>query len=225
MTEGRFAELIALIAHDLRSPLTSVKGFSTTLIKRWDRFTDEQRLELIRTISIDAERMSRIVTEVVDLARLEAGRLELRRSEVEISEVVGRALEQLAHMNGANRLVDDVDEPLKAWADPERLTHILFNLIENAMKYSEQGPVRVSAHRDGDTVTIAISDEGAGIGPDRIAGVFEGPWGPSSSSSGTGLGLYLTKQLVDAHGGSITVDSKEGHGSTFTVVLPARGPA
>ncbi|MFN2595312.1 MAG: sensor histidine kinase [Actinomycetota bacterium] len=224
-TESRFAELISLIAHELRSPLTSVKGFSSTLLKSWDRFTDEQRLELIGTIYADSERMSRIVTEVVDLARLESGRLELHPTMVRVGPAAAKAWEQLGRLDGSDRVSIHVDETLEVWADPDRLGHILFNVIENAIKYSENGPIAVAAGEDGDEVTISVSDAGVGIEPGRVAGVFSGPGGQGSMPSGTGLGLYLTKQLVDAHGGRISVESTQGEGSKFTIVLPAKGPA
>ncbi len=224
MTEGRFAELISLIAHELRSPLTSVKGFSATLIKRWDRFSDEQRLELIKTINIDSERMSRIITEVVDLARLESGRFELHPSVVEVRVLAEKALEQLQHLDGATRVSLDVGAEVQAWADPDRLTHVLFNVLENAIKYSEEGPVDVDASSEDGRVRITVSDAGVGIPPSRLPDLFGGPGGQGSMPSGSGLGLYLTKRLIDEHGGSIFVDSDPGRGSTFTIVLPAQEP-
>src|SRR5918992_5670333 len=101
MTEGpKFAEMINKIAHELRSPLTSVKGFSSTLIKRWEKFTDEQKREFVETIHFDAERMSRIVSEVLDLARLESGRLELRRESVDLGGVARMVVERLPESEG-----------------------------------------------------------------------------------------------------------------------------
>ncbi|MEA2477461.1 MAG: hypothetical protein QOC87_1660 [Actinomycetota bacterium] len=225
MTESRFAELISLIAHELRSPLTSVKGFSATLLKRWDRFTDEQRLELIQTIYVDAERMSRIITEVVDLARLESGRFELHPMTVAVAPIAGRAVEQLERLDGSGRIEVEIDAAIEAWADPERLGHILFNVIENAVKYSEEGPVLVTGTTEKDEVSISVSDSGVGIPPSRIDTLFAGPGGQGSMPSGSGLGLYLTNRLVQEHGGSLSVTSTPGQGSTFTIVLPVQGTA
>ena len=104
MNDAGFADMISRIAHELRSPLTSIKGFSTTLVKRWDRFTDEQKLEFVQTIRSDSERMSRVVAEVLDLARLEAGRLELNRTQVHLLSIATRAREQLAALPGAERV-------------------------------------------------------------------------------------------------------------------------
>jgi signal transduction histidine kinase len=225
MSSLDFAELISKIAHELRSPLTSVKGFSATLIKRWDRFSDEQRRQFVETIHVDAERMSRIVTEVLDLARLEAGRLELNLTRVNLHAIVARATEQVARMAGSERVEVDVDEELTAWADPSRLEHIVSNLVENGIKFSDHGPVRLTAEEEDGVVTISVSDEGVGIEAERLPHVFSGPApaGQRSAPTGTGLGLYLTKRLVEAHGGSIDVESAVDRGSTFTIRLPSAG--
>jgi signal transduction histidine kinase len=223
MPDASFAELISKIAHELRSPLTSVKGFSATLVDRWDRFTDEQRKQFVETIHADAERMSRIISEVLDLARLEAGRLELHPDSVQVAAIANRAVEHLSKLSGSERVSIDIEGSVMATADPERLGHVLSNLIENAIKFSEDGSIEVSATTDGAEVTIVVSDHGVGIEPERLGDVFSGPApsGQISTPSGTGLGLYLTRRLVEAHSGSIGVQSTPGEGSVFTVTLPA----
>ncbi|HEY7875136.1 MAG TPA: HAMP domain-containing sensor histidine kinase, partial [Actinomycetota bacterium] len=210
------------IAHELRSPLTSVKGFSATLVDRWDRFTDEQRLQFVQTIHADAERMGRIISEVLDLARLEAGRLELHPDDVQVATVAAKAVEHLPD-GGNDRIVIDVEPSVVVHADAERLGHVLTNLIENAIKFSDDGPISVSATQAGDEIRIVVADRGIGIEEERIPELFSGPapTGQRSGPSGTGLGLYLTRRLVEAHSGSITVDSKPGEGARFTVTLPA----
>ncbi|MDQ3916410.1 MAG: HAMP domain-containing histidine kinase [Actinomycetota bacterium] len=219
MTENaRFADMISKIAHELRSPLTSIKGFSATLVKRWDRFTDEQRLQFIETIHHDAERMGRIVSEVLDLARLEAGRLELQLQQTSLREVATRAVANHAALGGAERVRVDVPEDAVVYADPERLGHALSNLVENAIKFSDEGAVVVDAANG----AITVSDEGVGIPDDLIGEIFAGPapQGQAAGPSGTGLGLYLTRRLVEAHGGTVSVESKVGVGSKFTIELP-----
>ena len=223
---GRFAEMISKIAHELRSPLTSVKGFSATLLKRWDRFNDEQRLQFVETIHADAERMGRIVSEVLDLARLETGRLELNPTAVNAKAIVDRAVEAHSRQSGAERVEVDVPEELILWADPDRLGHVLGNLVENAIKFSDEGPITISASTRDGTVVISVADKGVGIEEDRVEDVFSGPapTGQKATPSGTGLGLYLSRKLVEAHGGRITVRSKVGAGSTFSVEMPAEAP-
>jgi signal transduction histidine kinase len=222
MEDARFAELISGIAHELRSPLTSIKGFSSTLVKRWDRFTDEQRFQFVETIQKDSERMARIVSEVVDLARLEANRLELHPQPTEVGGVANRAIEQLSDLAGSDRIVLEVDPGCYAWADPARLEVVIFNLIENAMKFSDDGPIRVTATGEDGELVLVVKDEGVGIDAERLPGLFDGPAPPGqhASPSGTGLGLLLTSKLVLAHRGTITVESRSPGGSAFTVTLP-----
>lgn len=223
MEDARFAELISRIAHELRSPLTSVKGFSSTLVNKWDRFTDEQRFQFVETIHADAERMARIVTEVVDLARLEADRLELHPQRTDVVGVANRAIEQLAELPGADRIALEVEPACHAWADPARLEIVIFNLVENAIKYSDTGPIHVSAEDSDGKLDLIVADEGIGIDESRLPRLFDGPAPPGqhAAPSGTGLGLLLTKKLVEAHGGTIAVESRPGAGSSFTVQLPA----
>ncbi|HET7483523.1 MAG TPA: HAMP domain-containing sensor histidine kinase [Actinomycetota bacterium] len=223
----RFAEMISKIAHELRSPLTSIKGFSATLVKRWDRFTDEQRFQFVETINADADRMGRIVSEVLDLARLETGRFELHPTLVDVGAVLASGVQGHSALPGAERVAIDRPDGLKAWADAERLGHIVSNLVENAIKFSDDGPIRVSARRDGDRVRIEIADEGLGIADEQMPTLFSGPApaGGAATPSGTGLGLYLTRRLIDAHDGTIEVTSELGKGSVFVVLLPADAPA
>src|SRR5687768_3320026 len=108
MTESTFAEMVSKIAHELRSPLTSIKGFSATLVKRWDAFSDDQKLQFMETILSDANRMSRIISEVLDLARLEAGRLELLAADAHLGSAVDKALAELSAMPGTARVKIDV---------------------------------------------------------------------------------------------------------------------
>ncbi len=223
----RFAEMISKIAHELRSPLTSVKGFSATLIKRWDKFTDEQRFQFVETIHHDADRMGRIVSEVLDLARLETGRLELHSIQVDLREIAEQALSHHTTLPGAERVKVEIPEGVKAWADPDRIGHVVSNMIENAIKFSDDGDITVTADSTGDgMVELVVIDEGVGIEEERLGEIFSGPApsGQRAGPSGTGLGMYLSKRLVEVHGGSIDVKSKVDEGSRFTVRLPTQGP-
>lgn len=225
MSDVGFAELISKIAHELRSPLTSVKGFSATLVKRWDRFTDEQRLQFVETIHADAERMGRIVSEVLDLARLESNRLEIHPQDVSIRAVAQQSADHLAGLAGGDRVAVEMDDQVTAFVDPERLGHMLRALIENAIKFSDEGPITVTANPVDGEVEVIVTDAGVGIERSRLADLFSGPApsGQRSGPSGTGLGLYLTRRLAEAHGGRIDVTSDEDKGSVFTLCLPRHG--
>ena len=222
MSDVRLAELISKIAHELRSPLTSVKGFSAMLITRWDRFTDEQRFQFVETIAADAERMGRIVSEVLDLARMEAGRLELNITEMPVAPLIERAMERTKQLPGADRIEVRVDDELTVRADADRLEAVVANLLENAIKFSDDGPIEVGGNGSAGRVSISVRDRGVGIEPDHLPNIFSGGAAPGARAtpSGTGLGLYLSRGLVELHGGTLTVDSKPGLGSTFTVTLP-----
>ena len=225
MNESGFAELVSKMAHELRSPLTSIKGFSATLMKRWDRFTDEQKRQFVETIHADSERMSRIVSEVLDLARLEANRLELNQTAADIASIAKKSLENVATLTGSERIrIELGDQDLVAWADEDRLERVLTNLLENAIKFSEEGPVVVEGGRVDGSIEIRVTDRGIGIEKERLETVFAGagPPGQVATPRGTGLGLHLSRRLLEAHGGSISVESEQGVGSTFILRLPAR---
>ena len=213
-----------MCAHELRSPLTSIKGFSATLVKRWDRFSEEQKFQFIETILSDANRMSRIISEVLDLARLEADRLELAPTDAHLASATEKAVSSLGSLKGVERVAVDVPDDLTVWADPERLERIIAALVENAVKFSEASPVELTARAEEKTVVVTVTDEGVGIEPDRIDSVFDGP-GPGNQiagPTGTGLGLYLARRLAEAQGGSLIVESQLGAGSTFTATLTRR---
>jgi signal transduction histidine kinase len=142
-----------------------------------------------------------------------------------VAPIAEQAVGHLGELPGADRVEVEVDASVSVWADPERLGHVLSNLIENAIKFSDDGAITIAAHSSNDHVAIEVVDRGAGIEQERLATIFSGPAPTAqiSAPSGTGLGLYLTRRLVEAHGGSIGVESTFGKGSTFTVVLPSSG--
>ena len=129
-------------------------------------------------------------------------------------------------MQGGDRATVDIDEELTAWVDAERIAHVIGNLVENGIKFSDEGAVALSAKRVDDHVELVVRDEGVGIPEEQLPTVFEGPApaGGKATPSGTGLGMYLSRRLVEAHGGTIKVASKVGEGSVFTVTVPAEAP-
>jgi signal transduction histidine kinase len=222
--EPRFAELIALSGHELRSPLTSIKGFSSTLVKRWDRFTDEQRLQFIETIHADSERMGRIVSEVLDLARAEVGHLELQLGPVNLAVSVKTVVDRFAEGPDGDRIEVEVPDGLNAWTDRERFERSLDNLVENACKFST-GPISIVAERRGDSTVVSVADQGQGIDPEHLPNLFLAP-GPrgGKAPTGLGLGLMLTDRVLRAQGAAITVESQPQSGTTFTMTFPVAGP-
>ncbi|MDO5628153.1 MAG: ATP-binding protein [Mobilicoccus sp.] len=218
--EAENAELISLVAHELRGPLASVKGFSTTLLQRWDRFSDEQKHLMIEAIEADSERLARLIHELLDVSRLDASRLRLEPQPVDLLDVARRCAGRLTATGlDPSRFRIDVrgDDPL-VWADPDRVDQIVTNLLENAVRHGA-GTVYVVLEPDEAGWAVSVADEGDGIRPDQYAVVFSKFWHGSRRGS-TGLGLYLVRGLVEAHGGTITVGRAPQGGALFRFTLP-----
>ncbi|MER7761013.1 ATP-binding protein [Streptomyces sp. NPDC097619] len=228
-TERSHAELIATVAHELRSPLTSVKGFTATLLAKWERFTDDQKRLMLETVDADANRVTRLIAELLDISRIDSGRLELRRQPVDIVTAVGRHIQALtANGQAPGRFLVRIGRPLPdLWADPDKIDQVLGNLLENAVRHGE-GTVTIEVapahakHEKGTAVTV--TDEGPGIPEESMGRVFTRFW-RGSKRGGTGLGLYIVKGIVEAHGGTITVGRGPGGGAEFRFTLPVGAPA
>ena len=225
-------EFLSIASHELRTPVTSIKGYTQlakTLIRENDLATSEEYLD----IALDQiDRMSRLILELLDVSRIETGRLEIRREPIQwstfVRDVVHRhhtaVSDRRFHLNvpDANKVVS---------GDRDRLEQVLGNLLENAVKYSPDGSeIFVNVEDRGESLLTAVCDRGIGIPADEINQVFErfhrGRQVSSTNYGGLGLGLYITKQIVERHGGSIWVESKEGSGTTFYFSLPvAQVPA
>jgi hypothetical protein len=220
------ADLVSTVAHELRSPLTSVKGFTATLLSKWHRFTDDQKRVMLETVNADADRVTRLITELLDVSRIESGRLEVHRQLVDVPErarklIAGRVAAGEPEDRFRLRVGDGMPE---TWLDADKLDQILSNLIENAVRHGA-GTVTVVVEpaAGGDAVAVSVQDEGEGIAPDLASRVFRQFW-RGKRRGGTGLGLYIVKGLVEAHGGSITVGRAPGGGAEFRFTMPAGTP-
>ncbi|MGP4052733.1 ATP-binding protein [Streptomyces sp. 2A115] len=231
-TERSHAELIATVAHELRSPLTSVKGFTATLLAKWERFTDDQKKLMLETVDADANRVTRLIAELLDISRIDSGRLELRRQPVDIGVAVGRHIQAyVASGQSADRFLLRIGQPLPAlWADPDKVDQVLSNLLENAVRHGE-GTVTIDVEpapspreQEDAGTSVTVSDEGPGIPEESMNRVFTRFW-RGSKRGGTGLGLYIVKGIVEAHGGTITVGRAPGGGAEFRFTLPVSTPA
>lgn len=227
--EANNSALISTVAHELRSPLTSVKGFSSTLLRRWDRFTDDQKRLMLQTIEADADRVTRLITELLDISRIDAGRLQVRKQPVDVYAAIYRHIERFV-ASGYERerfaLIGHEASLPEVWADPDRLDQILANLMENAVRHGE-GTVSLSIAPTGPeadrAVAVTISDEGEGIPPENYPMIFTRFW-HRSRRGGTGLGLYVVRGLVEAHGGKVAVGQAASGGAEFRFTLPAGAP-
>jgi signal transduction histidine kinase len=227
--EANSSALISTVAHELRSPLTSVKGFSSTLLRRWDRFTDDQKRLMLQTIEADADRVTRLITELLDISRIDAGRLQVRKQPVDVYAAIERHIERfVASGYERDRFALSGHEAAlpEVWADPDRLDQILANLMENAVRHGE-GTVSLTvapARQNGDeAVAVTISDEGEGIPPENYPMIFTRFW-HRSRRGGTGLGLYVVRGLVEAHDGKVGVGQAASGGAEFRFTLPAGAP-
>ena len=222
------AELVSTVAHELRSPLTSVKGFTATLLAKWDRFTDEHKQLMLQTVNADADRVTRLITELLDVSRIDAGRLEVRKQVVDLAAAITKVVEgRVVAGEAPERFVVVVEGDLpEMWVDPDKFLQIVGNLVENALRHGA-GTVTICLRptevggRPGAAVTVA--DEGTGIPDEVLTRIFVRFW-RSDRQSGTGLGLYIVKGLVEAHGGRIEVTNGDDGGAVFRFVLPAGTP-
>ena len=221
------SDLVATVSHEIRSPLTSVKGFTRTMLSKWDRFSDEQKRTMLETINEDADRVTRLLTELLDVSRIDAGRVQLHRSIIDVTGLVERVVDRARHRPEGRRrtvtatLADDVP---RIHADPDKIEQIATNLLDNALKYAPEGEVAVDLRRVGDEVELTVADHGPGIPLEQQRFIFEKfGRGRGQRRAGTGLGLYITRGLVRAHGGQVWCESTDGDGATFHVRLPVDG--
>ncbi|GAA4065366.1 PAS domain-containing sensor histidine kinase [Nonomuraea soli] len=220
------ADLVTTVAHELRSPLTSVKGFTATLLAKWERFTDEQKRVMLETVNNDADRVTRLITELLDVSRIESGRLEVHRQVVDLVARTQRVIAgRVAAGEPAGRFVltygDDLPE---MWLDQDKIDQVLSNLVENALRHG-RGTVTIDIESVGWGVAVSVRDQGEGIAPELAPRVFRQFWrGNSRRRGGTGLGLFIVKGLVEAHGGTITVQRAPGGGAEFRFTVPTGTP-
>ncbi len=210
------------ISHDLRTPLTVVHGHAE-LLK--DVCTEEQALHHAEAILKGAERMEGMIQNLVEAARLEGNQITLQREAIALETFLPAFLERSAMAFDTSRILLDVPPALPpVYADPARLERILANLLTNALKYSPpESPVKLEAQAQEDEVLLSVRDQGEGISPDDLPHIFRRFHRPRGgrAAGGVGLGLYITRSLVEAHGGRIRVESEAGQGSLFTFALPA----
>ncbi|WP_338074927.1 PAS domain-containing sensor histidine kinase [Kineococcus vitellinus] len=223
--ESDAASLIATVAHELRSPLTSVKQFTASLLRRWDRFSDEQKRLMLTTVQADAERVSRLVGDLLDVARVDAGRLTVHRRPLDLVTLVREHVDRLRVAGyDDDRFTLTAASPLpELWADPDRIAQVVTNLVDNAVRHGA-GTVAIDVAATAGEVVLTVDDSGEGVPAENRPYVFSKFW-HGGQRSGTGLGLYVTRGLVEAHGGDVEVASSPAGGARFRVRLPAGVPA
>ncbi|ACJ33416.1 ATP-binding protein [Anoxybacillus flavithermus] len=221
-------DFIANVSHELRTPIAMLQGYSEAIVDDIAA-TDEEKKELAKVIYDESLRMGRLVNDLLDLARMEAGHLMLHHEQVPLKPYVERIIHKfqaLAKEKGVHLLVEMNDELIVSF-DPDRVEQVLTNLIDNALRHTDEGgEVRVIVDADEEVVRISVQDSGSGIPEEDLPFVFERFYKADKARtrgrSGTGLGLAIAKNIVEAHKGTITVHSKLGEGTTFTFTLPLK---
>ena len=234
------SRFLSMASHELKTPLTSISGLSQVLLRRMRRrleqgapseteWAEEQRghVDRLELLNSQTARLGRLVDELLDVSRIESGKLEFRLASVDVAELVAQVAERLQMTTSQHTIEVDLDSALDAeiTGDRDHLEQVLDNLVSNAIKFSpEGGTIRVAVRREGEDVLVSVQDPGIGIAQnqlDAIFGLFYQAEDPvSRRTGGMGLGLYISKEIITRHGGRIWAASQPNQGSTFTVVLP-----
>ena len=217
--------LLSAVSHDLRTPLASITGAATTL-RDGGELEDATRHELIEAICDEAERLERLVRNLLDMTRLESGAVQLRREWVPVEELVGGALTRLErHLVGRRVTTVCADGLPLVYVDPVLLVQLFVNILENATKYTPPGsPIEIAARLEGEKVVIEVADRGPGIPPGLEERVFERfQRGAGGGVPGVGLGLAISRAIAEAHGGALNAENRRSGGARFRLSLPAVG--
>ncbi|PYP81554.1 MAG: hypothetical protein DMD35_00860 [Gemmatimonadetes bacterium] len=228
-TKTRF---LSDMSHELRAPLASMINLTRLLLARADGPLTDEQVYQVTLIQRSAESLSEMVDDLLDISKIEARKVDLRLEEVSIAEVLAGLrgmFRPLATNEGVALVFEDPDEPIVLTTDAQRVAQVLRNFVSNALKFTTEGEVRVSARvADGDVVILEVADTGAGIAPEDQARIFEdfaqvdGPI--QKRVRGTGLGLPLTRKLAALLGGEVRLESRLGEGSRFSLVVPRVHP-
>ena len=220
------SDFVSTVSHELRTPLTGIKGFTETLLSYWDRMDEARRREMVRKVHGSCRRLERLVQDLLLISRVESGVLPVHSTVTELAPLVEGAVREVeGTYRGQEIQVRPPAQPLIVLADPDRVQQVLVNLLDNAAKYSPEGrPIRVRWNRAGHAVRVSVVDCGPGIERANMARLFT-RFGKldrhaRAGHGGTGLGLYISKSLVEAMGGGIGVRSRPGWGSIFSFTLP-----
>ena len=214
-------ELLANVSHELRTPLSAIKGFASALLQPDVNFDQQTLHEFLQTIDAEADRLNRLIEDLLVMSRLDTGVLEVRKERRSLTEVIESIKDKLCNLTTRHRFQVLVPGNLPPVAVDDRIGEVLTNLVENAVRYSAEGTqITLEAGLNGKGVIISVSDEGIGIPPELREKVFERFYQVVGHTPGTGLGLSICRGIVEAHQGKIWVESEPGKGARFSFSLP-----
>jgi two-component system, OmpR family, sensor histidine kinase KdpD len=225
-TEKLRSSLLSSVSHDLRTPLAAITGASSSLLETGDRLDSETRRELLETIGDEANRLSRLVHDLLEMSRLESGAVKAHMEWHPLEEIIGAALARVGKTHKDRQMVTRLPDNLPMVSvDDVLIEQVLVNLLDNAAKYSPRNtPVEVAAHREEDAVVVAVSDKGPGLDSEDLERIFEKFYrGKHPHGRGVGLGLAICRGFVEAHGGRIWATNRVDGGAAFRFTLPLTG--
>jgi len=220
-------EFLSTASHELRTPLTTLLGYSELLLTRsLDEKTKEEFLAFIHEESIH---LARLVNDLLDISRIEAkGELEIERSHVQLLEIIQKNIHFFMHSTDTHRFITKFEKNIPhVWIDPEKISQVIKNLLDNAIKYSKGGDITCCVYKKDGCVWVSIEDQGIGIPKEDLPYIFDKFYRGSRldvvNMRGTGLGLSISKHIVEAHGGEIKVESEVGKGTKVVFNIPING--
>jgi PAS domain S-box-containing protein len=223
------SDLLATVSHELRTPLATIKGYSTMILDYYSRLGANETRDCLRSIDSSTDRLTKLVDNLLDTSRMEAGLLKLEKSPTGIRQLIRKVATEARMRASQHKIITRLDDKLPVvYIDIKRIRQVLDNLIDNAIKYSPPGTeVRISATRNGRELLVGVSDQGWGIPAEELTNIFDRMYRIeqrlSSGADGMGLGLYICQRLVEAHGGRIWAESTVGRGSIVQFTLPVVG--
>ena len=216
-------DFVSGVSHELRTPLSVIGGYAK-LLREDNMLTEEERREYLDLIISETDRLTDLTSNMLRLSRMDSEQIQPRRETFSLDEQLRQAVLLLEPKWSARDLEMDVDLPEISWeGDAELLMQVWTNLIRNAVKYTDEGEIRIRAEETGEAVRVTVEDTGCGMEPEVLARAFDRFYQADTSRrrEGSGLGLAIVRRIVELHGGTVTAESEPGKGSRFTVILPA----
>jgi len=217
---------IAIASHELKTPVTSIKVYGEVLQEKLEQTNNPEHLILVKKLNNQIDRMAHLIVDLLDTTKIVKGQLTLKLQNIDINDLINEQVEEIKRISNNHQFIVNLDKPGNIIADRERMAQVLTNLLSNAVKYSApESKITITTRNTKNAIMVSVQDNGIGIPENMIDNVFNRFFRVSNPKiqtyPGLGLGLYISAQIIERHGGTISVESKEGEGSTFYFTLPA----